>query len=802
MNPLIDGKRLLRNRETLQIPKIYSSSDYLNLDSIDRYVGEDDDLFSPTADQCEETPFRHNLKRRENRVNYNQMDFYRDASLICFQRQSKKSTSKSVSPSHLEDPQIPSKSLRTPNPIDRTPSLSTSSERDGSSSDDDEVTKKRFRIAPVKIDGEQDGLEFVAGLDDCIAKLKEMITYPLQFPEFYQKIRISPPRGVLFHGPPGTGKTLVARKLVEYCKSLNRPVSFYVRNGGDLLSKYIGEAEKSIRLLFEEARKSAPSIIFFDEIDAIAPARSAKNDQSHISVVATLLAEMDGLVDRGQIVVIGATNRVQSVDPALRRPGRFDREFYFPMPGKEARCAILKSHTKTWKLPEDVCSTVAEITSGFSGSDIRGLCLEAATKAFNRSVAAGDGATDELSVTIFDFLDALREITPSERRVGGSSISLAGDKHSKILIGNFVTQVIAKLSHLLTKTPTTPANSLATVLDGGVDCIVGSGNSFCIFKPRLLVGGESGMQVEVILQQALGFLENISIHNLDLLQLFAEEAGSPESVLCRLLAEAKSRTPSIVYLPRIDFWWERVSAAMQDLFLRFLDSLHPCDPILIVASSEGDLVDFELLVDPLKSIFQGAIYAISKEDISFDTRKKYFSTTLQRIRNFLPLNEGSRVDLERLNAVFRDSLLAIGSRNQLDSQELGTMFPDIFTRIANCEFTDCSQFLFVFEEACVRTIRQRTLCKNLVSAMISRIAQQDLKSLSSSGASTRQSSLHPGIRSGGSLIDQFSGRLASATERCTLDQLEKIRVYIEQGCLIRKENFNISGIENYIKSNC
>lgn len=176
----------------------------------------------------------------------------------------------------------------------------------------------------------------VGGLDDHIHSLKEMTLLPLLYPEVFQRFNVTPPRGVLFHGPPGTGKTLLARALAASCRSGGKQISFFMRKGADCLSKWVGEAERQLRLLFEEARSCQPSIIFFDEIDGLAPVRSSKQDQIHASIVSTLLALMDGMDGRGQVIVIGATNRPDAIDPALRRPGRFDREFYFALPDRKS----------------------------------------------------------------------------------------------------------------------------------------------------------------------------------------------------------------------------------------------------------------------------------------------------------------------------------------------------------------------------------------------------------------------------------------------------------------------------------
>ncbi len=198
---------------------------------------------------------------------------------------------------------------------------------------------------------------------------------------------------VLFYGPPGTGKTLVARALANTCSLPNQKVSFFMRKGADCLSKWVGEAERQLRLLFDEAKARQPSIIFFDEIDGIlsiylglAPVRSSKQEQIHASIVSTLLALMDGLDSRGQVVVIGATNRIDAIDPALRRPGRFDRELYFPLPSVLGRKSILDIHTHHWNPPlnESLKQDLAEMTKGYCGADIKALVTEASLKAIQR----------------------------------------------------------------------------------------------------------------------------------------------------------------------------------------------------------------------------------------------------------------------------------------------------------------------------------------------------------------------------------------------------------------------------------
>ncbi|RMC15279.1 hypothetical protein DUI87_07468 [Hirundo rustica rustica] len=189
-------------------------------------------------------------------------------------------------------------------------------------------------VEQMQIDGSVQ-FDGVGGLSDHISSLKEMVIFPLLYPEIFERLKIEPPRGCLFYGPPGTGKTLLARALANECSQGHMRVTFFMRKGAECLSKWIGESERQLRLLFEQAYQMRPSIIFFDEIDALAPVRSDKQDQIHSSVVGTLLALMDGLASRGEVVVIGATNRLDAIDPALRRPGRFEREFRFSLPNKE-----------------------------------------------------------------------------------------------------------------------------------------------------------------------------------------------------------------------------------------------------------------------------------------------------------------------------------------------------------------------------------------------------------------------------------------------------------------------------------
>ena len=282
----------------------------------------------------------------------------------------------------------------------------------------------RADAAPLEID-KSINWSSIGGLESHIDSLKEMVLLPLLYPEAFTRFGIQPPRGVLFYGPPGTGKTLMARALVNECSVGDKRVSFFMRKGADVLSKWAGEAEKQLRILFDEARKRQPSIIFFDEIDGLAPVRSSKQDQHHSSIVSTLLALMDGLDSRGQVVVIGATNRIDSIDPALRRPGRFDRELAFNLPTRAARESILGIATKAWTPPLSSLfkKELARQTVGYCGADIKSLCSEAAIGALRRSFPLIYKSTEKLvidpasvRVTIADFTTAMAAVTPASQR--------------------------------------------------------------------------------------------------------------------------------------------------------------------------------------------------------------------------------------------------------------------------------------------------------------------------------------------------------------------------------------------------
>lgn len=264
--------------------------------------------------------------------------------------------------------------------------------------------------------------EDIGGLGSQVQRIREMIELPLRFPQIFERLGIDPPKGVLLHGPPGTGKTLTARAVANETDAYFTHIS-----GPEIIGKFYGESEARLRRVFEEAGAHAPAIIFIDEIDAIAPKREDMGGEKQVErrVVAQLLALLDGLKSRGQVIVIGATNLPNTLDPALRRPGRFDREISIPIPDKNARYEILQIHTRGMPLTEDVdLKRLAEVTHGFVGADLDAFAREAAMVALRRILPDIDFNLADipydllmsLSITMDDFLSAMKEVDPSAIR--------------------------------------------------------------------------------------------------------------------------------------------------------------------------------------------------------------------------------------------------------------------------------------------------------------------------------------------------------------------------------------------------
>ncbi|XP_014667126.1 PREDICTED: ATPase family AAA domain-containing protein 2-like isoform X1 [Priapulus caudatus] len=488
-------------------------------------------------------------------------------------------------------------------------------------------------VDPMKIDSSVT-FESVGGLGKHVRALKEMVAFPLMYPEVFERFKISPPRGVLFYGPPGTGKTLVARALANECSHGDKRVAFFMRKGADCLSKWVGESERQLRLLFDQAYQLRPSIIFFDEIDGLAPVRSSRQDQIHSSIVSTLLALMDGLDGRGEIVIIGATNRIDSIDPALRRPGRFDREFLFPLPSEEARRSIIKIHTKNWNPPlsDAFLSEMAKHTVGYCGADVTALITEAALLALRRRYPQIYTSKEKLQLDVSsinisakNFHDAMQVIVPtSQRSVVSPGRALSAT--IRPLLHNTLQRVM-KLLHLSFPSVLSHASSVdmpqaedcsGSVVDlfeedsedEGVSifatakpgCTFKNGpklqsGSFCFtssrfpptHRPRLLLAGRLGDgHTSHLAPAVLHCMERVPVHRIDLQTLYGVSAKSAEESCTQIFREARCTCPSVVYLPQVEKWWDVISDTLRATFLTLLADLEPSAPVLLLATTDDE----------------------------------------------------------------------------------------------------------------------------------------------------------------------------------------------------------------------
>lgn len=495
---------------------------------------------------------------------------------------------------------------------------------DSSSSGDEQNTADTDPVAIPK----ETSFDDIGGFDNYITQLKEMITLPLLYPELYTNFNIQPPRGVLFHGPPGTGKTLMARALAaQSSKDSNTKITFYMRKGSDILSKWVGEAERQLRLLFEQAISTQPSIIFFDELDGLAPVRSSKQEQIHSSIVSTLLALMDGMDSRGQVVVIGATNRPDSLDPALRRGGRFDREFYFGLPSKEARYKILQIHTKDWKnLDLKLLEQIADLTNGFGGADLKQLCVEAALTAVMRtypqiykkptdvekSKKTGKYQIDAKNVVVgtMDFNAALSKVNPSSARQGGAASFKALPMGLKALLGKQEDSAQAMFKQIFPIEVSGEKNKSMIefyleneMVDNSLTNLefIKSLNDSRFNKPLMFIEGTGS---DYIASSILHRMDNVNIQNLDISSLFADLGKSMDQAIITAFNEAKRRQPSILYIPNADTWAECISNC-QLVFKSMMQSIKTSDKVMVLFSGEtySDSLDY-LFVRNKKNVFQ------------------------------------------------------------------------------------------------------------------------------------------------------------------------------------------------------
>lgn len=492
-------------------------------------------------------------------------------------------------------------------------------------------------IQPVQVD---DSVTFdqVGGLADYVQSLKEIVFFPLLYPKFFQNYGIKPPRGVLLCGPPGTGKTLIARALAASASRAGQKINFYMRKGADVLSKWVGEAERQLRMLFEEAQRNQPSIIFFDEIDGLAPVRSSKQEQIHNSIVSTLLALMDGLDSLGQVIVIGATNRVDAIDGALRRPGRFDRELTFSLPDSKAREEILRIHTKPWKahLNDDLCKELASACVGYCGADLKALCTEAAIGAFRKKYPQVYTSNDPLLIDVtsvqvkrLDFLEAMSTITPAAQR-GTLVQSMPLSSIVSPCLQNQLTLIMDSIAGVFPMNKKESASKLPADREDADQLAAFStlryGSSFpFVYRPRLLICGKEAAGMEHIGPAVLHELEKFPVHSLSLPSLLADMGSrSCEEALVNIFREARRTTPAVLYLPQIELWWETANTQLRAVLLMLLAEFPSNLPVLFLATAKVPQAEVE---EQVASVFGTSIYEVDYPHS--EDRAKFFSQLLE-----------------------------------------------------------------------------------------------------------------------------------------------------------------------------
>uniref|UniRef100_A0A672S2L0 ATPase family AAA domain containing 2 n=1 Tax=Sinocyclocheilus grahami TaxID=75366 RepID=A0A672S2L0_SINGR len=528
-------------------------------------------------------------------------------------------------------------------------------------------------VDPMQID-QTVRFDSIGGLGKHISALKEMVVFPLLYPEVFEKFKIQPPRGCLFYGPPGTGKTLVARALANECSQGERKVAFFMRKGADCLSKWVGESERQLRLLFDQAYQMRPSIIFFDEIDGIAPVRS---------IVSTLLALMDGLDSRGEVVVIGATNRLDSIDPALRRPGRFDREFLFNLPDREARKDILKIHTRQWdpQLSDVFLEELADKCVGYCGADIKAVCSEAALCALRRRYPQIYASSQKLlldvesiSVSGRDFLSATRKIVPASQRAVASPAKALTPVIEPLLSSalNNAMEMLQRLfphvEQVLKKKR--DAEGLSGILDdllqsedeGSSVCITNKGqkntgpsasalhlNRSALqqptsFRPRLLLCGTSGSgQTSHLAPAILHALEKFNVYTLDVAVLYGVSSATPEEACAQVFCEVRRTAPSILYIPHIQCWWDTVSSTLKATFISLLQDIPSFCPCLLLATCSFPHHTLYAEVQDLFHVEYGEVFDVPLP--SREERHRFFEDLI--------LNQAAKAPASKRDAVLQ-----------------------------------------------------------------------------------------------------------------------------------------------------
>jgi len=431
--------------------------------------------------------------------------------------------------------------------------------------------------------------EDIGGLHKEIQKIREMIELPLKYPEVFDRLGIEAPKGVLLHGPPGCGKTLIARAVANETDAY-----FYHISGPEVIHKFYGESEAHLRALFEKASEQAPAIIFLDEIDAIASKREEIRGDQQVErrVVAQLLALLDGLKSRGQVIVIGATNIPNVLDPALRRPGRFDREIAISIPDKRGRLEILQIHTRGMPLADDVdLEKLAEITHGFVGADLEALAREAAMITLRKIMPKIEFETDyipyelllELEVTMNDFMEALKEVEPSAIREVFTEIpdvkwsDVGGLEEAKRVLMETIEWPL-KYTELFKQANTTPAKGI-------------------------LLTGASGTG-KTLLAKAVANESEVNFISVKGPALLSKWVGESEKGIREVFKKGKQASPCIIFFDEVDAIAptrgasadSHVTERVVSQFLTELDGIEELKGVVVLAATNRpDIIDVALL---------------------------------------------------------------------------------------------------------------------------------------------------------------------------------------------------------------
>jgi transitional endoplasmic reticulum ATPase len=426
--------------------------------------------------------------------------------------------------------------------------------------------------------------EDIGGLKPQLQRIREMIELPLRYPEVFKRLGIDAPKGVLLHGPPGCGKTLIARTIAHETEA-----NFFSVSGPEVIHKFYGESEAHLRKIFDDATQKAPSIVFLDEIDAIAPKREKVVGDVEKRVVAQLLALMDGLTRRQNVIVIAATNIPNTLDPALRRPGRFDREIAIPIPDRDGRLGILEIHSRGMPLAQDVdMSHLAEITHGFVGADLEALCREAAMICLRRIMPDINFALasipyeqlTKLEVHMDDFLDALREVEPSAIRevfvevpdVRWEDVGGLGAGKDRLMEA---VQWPLKYPHLFEKAGIRPPKGI-------------------------LVSGPPGCG-KTLLAKAIANESSVNFISVKGPALLSQYVGESERGVREVFRKAKQAAPCIIFFDEIDAlvpvrsassWDSHVAERVLSQFLAELDGIEELKGVLVLgATNRLDMLD-------------------------------------------------------------------------------------------------------------------------------------------------------------------------------------------------------------------